>query len=217
MSNEFLRSSMCMFEFDVASNLNIKRRKHRFIVIKWPDLDLDEDIDEDNIRDRDRVRLFLSSYTHHDNQPTRCLEQPTEQMYLSQLRGDEPNRELNSHCCLQEHWLINTTAIIEDRNKSAGCIAPKRCVYLTSNRWSVMLSWHFVAFLTEKMPGAIFYGETSGKFSFGGCPECPVALFKLIFHMESSLEYPCELSEIRVLIHDTSLPTCNGYDLVYRF
>jgi len=42
---------------------------------------------------------------------------------------------------------------------------------------------------------------------------------KLIFHMEWSLEYPCGLSEICVLIpvQDTRLPTCNGYYLVYRF
>jgi len=43
MSNEFIRSEMCMFAFDVASNLDITRKKHRLIVIKWPDLDLDED------------------------------------------------------------------------------------------------------------------------------------------------------------------------------
>jgi len=66
--------------------------------------------------------------------------------HLTERRGDELTQELNSHCCLQEHWLINTTAIIEDGNKSAGCIVLKRSVYLTSNRWSVMLSWHFVAF-----------------------------------------------------------------------
>ena len=107
MSNEFLRSGMCMFEFDVASNLNIRRRKHRLIVIKWPDIDLDEDVDEDNITDRDRVRLFLSRYTyieyksdgwwqqvlyampinrlasnHHDNQPLGDLEPPNEEMRL---------------------------------------------------------------------------------------------------------------------------------------
>ena len=64
MSNEFLRSSMCMLEFHVASNLNIERRKHRLIVIKWPDLDLDHDLDADNIKDRDSVRLFLSRYTY---------------------------------------------------------------------------------------------------------------------------------------------------------
>jgi len=64
MSNEFLRSSMCMLEFHVASNLNIERQKHRLIVIKWPDLDLDHDLDADNIKDRDSVRLFLSRYTY---------------------------------------------------------------------------------------------------------------------------------------------------------
>jgi len=104
MSNEFLRSSMCMLEFHVASNLNIERRKHRLIVIKWPDLDLDHDLDADNIKDRDSVRLFLSRYTyieyggdcwwqqvlyampinrlassHHDNQSIRCIESHTEQ------------------------------------------------------------------------------------------------------------------------------------------
>jgi len=109
MSNEFLRSGMCMFEFDVASNLDITRKKHRLVVIKWPDLDLDENINEDNIRDRDRVRLFLSRYTyieyesdgwwqqvlyampinrlastHHDNQPVCCAEPPTEQTRLLQ-------------------------------------------------------------------------------------------------------------------------------------
>ena len=64
MSNEFLRSGMCMLEFHTASNLNITRRTHRLIVIKWPDLDLDEDTDEDNIRDRNSVKLFLSRYTY---------------------------------------------------------------------------------------------------------------------------------------------------------
>jgi len=109
MSNEFLRSGMCMFEFDFASNLNIRRRKQRLIVIKWPDLDLDEDTDADNVRDRDMVRLFLSRYTyveydsdgwwqqvlyampinrlapnHHDNQAARGLEPPTEEICLGQ-------------------------------------------------------------------------------------------------------------------------------------
>ena len=113
MSNEFLRSGMCMFEFDVASNLDITRKKHRLIVIKWPDLDLDEDINEDNIRDRDRVRLFLSRYTYieyasdgwwqqvlyvmpmnrlastdHDNNPLGGVEPPNEQMCLLQLPPD---------------------------------------------------------------------------------------------------------------------------------
>jgi len=113
MSNEFLRSPMCMFEFDCASNLDITRRKHRLIVIKWPDLDLDEDVDANNVRDRDRVRLFLSTYTyieyesdgwwqqvlyampinrlassHHDNQPEHCLEPPTEQICLRQQPTD---------------------------------------------------------------------------------------------------------------------------------
>ena len=113
MSNEFLRSGMCMFEFDVASNLDITRKKHRLIVIKWPDLDLDHDLDANNIKDRDSVRLFMSRYTyieygvdgwwqqvlyampinrlascHHDNQPARCLEPPTEQIYLLQQPCD---------------------------------------------------------------------------------------------------------------------------------
>jgi len=113
MSNEFLRSGMCMLEFHVASNLNIRRRKHRLIVIKWPDLDLDHDIDADNIKDRHSVRLFLSRYTyieygvdgwlqrvlyampinrlaerHRDNQPARCVEPPTEQTCLLQQSSD---------------------------------------------------------------------------------------------------------------------------------
>ena len=69
MSNEFVRSKMCMLEFLCAWHLNIDRHKHRLIVIKWPDLDLDLDDDLGSInvsgeRDRNDVRLFLSTYTY---------------------------------------------------------------------------------------------------------------------------------------------------------
>ena len=113
MSNEFLRSSMCMFEFHAASNLNIRRKKHRLIVIKWPDLDLDHDLDSDNIKDRDSVKLFLTRYTYieyesdgwwqkvlyampinrlastdHDNQPLGGLEPPNEEMRPLEVTSD---------------------------------------------------------------------------------------------------------------------------------
>ena len=67
MSNEFVRSEMCMLEFLSAWHLNIDRHKHRLIVIKWPDLDLDRDLESINVsgeRDRNNVRLFLSTYTY---------------------------------------------------------------------------------------------------------------------------------------------------------
>jgi len=69
MSNEFVRSEMCMLEFLSAWHLNIARHKHRLIVVKWPDLDLDlgNDLQSINVsaeRDWTNVRLFLSTYTY---------------------------------------------------------------------------------------------------------------------------------------------------------
>jgi len=88
MSNEFLRSPMCMFEFDVAWKLNIRRRKHRLIIIKWPDLDLDHDLDADNIKDRDSVRLFLSRYTYIEYGVDGWWQQVLYAMPINRLASD---------------------------------------------------------------------------------------------------------------------------------
>jgi len=44
MSNDFIRSEFCMLEFLAAWHRDIEHRKHRLIVLKWPDLDLDADV-----------------------------------------------------------------------------------------------------------------------------------------------------------------------------
>jgi len=107
MSNEFVRSEMCMLEFLCAWHLNIDRHKHRLIVIKWPDLDLDDDLDSINESDRDNMRLFLSTYTYIEYGSHGWWQHLLYAMPVKRLasNGEEPeHRELNNQ---EEQLIIN--------------------------------------------------------------------------------------------------------------
>jgi len=73
---------------------------------------------------------------------------------------------IDSLCEFFNHHVVKASSLSKTEINVLVVSMLKLSVYLTSNLWTVMHSWHFVAFLTEKMPGAIFYGEMSGKFSF---------------------------------------------------
>jgi len=111
MSNDFIRSEMCMLEFLSAWHWNISRHKHRLIVIKWPDLDLDADIDPVNgYRDVDNVRLYLSTYTY--------IEYGSDTWWKQVLYAMPINRLGSSARCLdsltfsgREHLISNSRVV----------------------------------------------------------------------------------------------------------
>ena len=114
MSNEFVRSEMCMLEFLSAWHLNVDRHKHRLVVIKWPDLDLDNDLDPVNAiseRNRDSVRLFLSTYTYIEYGSVQWWKHVLYAMPVNRL-GSCGHEVEPPHCAvgsIQEQPLINTT------------------------------------------------------------------------------------------------------------
>jgi len=98
MSNEFVRSEMCMLEFLCAWKRNIEEHKHRLIVIKWPDLDLNDILDSVNVSagsERDSVRLFLSTYTYIEYRSDRWWQHLLYAMPINRLAS---NRDLPALC-----------------------------------------------------------------------------------------------------------------------
>jgi len=111
MSNDFIRSEMCMLEFLSAWHWNIKRHKHRLIVIKWPDLDLSSDPDPGSVNglsDLNNVRLYLSTYTYYEYGSATWWQQVLYAM---------PINRMGSRCledrtlCSQEHRLDNNPLV----------------------------------------------------------------------------------------------------------
>jgi len=91
LTQNFMNSDYCMLEFRAAWDRNLKQRKHRLVVIKWPDVDAsspavpeqhqhlrvigedhvsllaDERIEEDpDVATIEDVKLFLSTHTYID-------------------------------------------------------------------------------------------------------------------------------------------------------
>jgi len=125
MSNDFVASEMCMLEFYSAWQLNIDHRKHRLIVIKWPDLDLDlaNDLDPVNAsrepNHRNSVKMFLSKYTYIEYDSDTWWRQVLYAMPINRLAPRCPDDQ--PPYCLepltlrhQEHQpLINLAAVTE--------------------------------------------------------------------------------------------------------
>ena len=65
LSPAFLSSEFCMLEFRTAWQLNIERKKHRLIVVKFPGVDdALAAAERDAVPGVEDVRLFLSTYTY---------------------------------------------------------------------------------------------------------------------------------------------------------
>src|SRR5271155_4089273 len=71
LTDNFLVSAYCMYEFTVALQLNVQLRKHRLIILKWSaDINMDP-----NIETYHDMRQFIHTHTYIDRQASNYMDQ----------------------------------------------------------------------------------------------------------------------------------------------